>query len=481
VERRGTVKRGGFDGGGESRRSMDMNWQEAFQPGTIVPKSVWFILCAAITAVAWSTFAAPDGDAQSKSTPTCSGSPVASCASAGCHGGGHVGRVGSEQTTWATGDPHANAYRVLFNEESLRITKALRQGDPNRPDAHRDAACLACHSSGTDACFDGQSISTASDGVGCDACHGPSSKWLSRHYEPDWKALTDQQKFDLFGFRQTKDLVSRINACTGCHVGDATREVTHDLIAAGHPRLAFEYTRYHFAANYTKHWAEPLPARDFEIRAWAIGQIASVKAAIDVLHARTAHSNDVRLELAERSCFACHKALTGNNTAIAVKSDWQPWYTALLGVVAEESPTLFSGTAKPNLADVNLLLDEMRKPSPDSSAIKVHSQRASLVLDDWLKAIRRSPATTVSTEMVRKLAVAVCRNTEKESDWDRLAPRYLAAAALRHADGPSLPDWSPPLRELKRRINYPDGMSNPKNFDIGMVHELFRELLRRAE
>jgi hypothetical protein len=446
-----------------------------------VSKFVWLVMFGSISAVAWSTFAAPDSDAQQNASTTYTGSPVASCASSGCHGGGNIGRVGSEQSTWATGDPHANAYRVLFNEESLRITKALRQGDPNRPDAHRDTACLACHTSGTDACFDGQSISAASDGVGCDACHGPSSKWLSRHYEPGWKALTDQQKLELFGFQQTKDLVTRINACTVCHVGDATREVTHDLIAAGHPRLAFEYTRYHFATNYTKHWAEPLLTRDFEIRAWAIGQIASAKAAIDVLHARTTQSNDVRMELAERSCFACHKALTGNNSATVVKSDWQPWYTALLPVVAEESTMLFPGTANPNLSEVNLLLEEMRKASPNPTAVKTHSQRASLVLDDWLIAIRRSSAPNYSTDTVRKLAVAVCRNAEKESDWDRLAPRYLAAAALRHADGPALPDWSPPLTELKRRINYPDGTTNPKNFDAGMVHELFRDLLRRAE
>lgn len=458
---------------------MQMNWQVVLQPRTIVPKFVWFAMCAAVTAVAWSTFAAPDGDAQSKST--FSGSPVASCASAGCHGGGIVGRVGSEQTTCATGDPHANAYRVLFNEESQRITKTLRQGDPNRPDAHRDAACLACHSSGGEACFDGRSISAVSDGVGCDACHGPSSKWLSRHYEPGWKALSDQEKLETFGFRPTKDLVSRIGACTGCHVGDAKREVTHDLIAAGHPRLAFEYTRYHFAANYTKHWTEKQPDRDFEVRAWAIGQIAGAKAAIDVLHERTAKSNDVRLELAERSCFACHKAVTGNNTATAVKSDWQPWYTALLNVVAEESTMLFPGTAKPNLADVISLLDEMQKGSPNPTAVKVHSQRASLSLEDWLKAIQRSSAPSYSADTVRKLAVAVCRNTAKETDWDRLAPRYLATAALRHADGPALPDWSPPLNELKRRINYPTGATNPKNFDLGIVHEQFRELLRRAE
>src|SRR4051812_16654143 len=69
------------------------------------------------------------------------------CAAASCHGGGQAGRVGSEHTTWApdvlgTGphDPHARAYRMLFNDDSKRIAANLKRGP-----AHKDALCLKCH------------------------------------------------------------------------------------------------------------------------------------------------------------------------------------------------------------------------------------------------------------------------------------------------------------------------------------------------
>jgi len=48
---------------------------------------------------------------------------VNSCSAASCHGGGHPGSKGSEQTTWAACDPHARAYEVLFEERSKQIVK----------------------------------------------------------------------------------------------------------------------------------------------------------------------------------------------------------------------------------------------------------------------------------------------------------------------------------------------------------------------
>ena len=450
-----------------------------------MPKFVWLVMCTAITAAAWSTFAATDGDAQPKAAPVFAGSPVASCASAGCHGGGNVGRVGSEQSMWATADPHARAYRVLFNEESLRITKSLRQGDPNRPDAHRDASCLACHTSGANACFDGTTLTNATDGVGCDACHGASASWLTKHYEPGWKSLSSEAKFHKYGFQPTKNLFARIGTCVGCHVGDATREVTHELIAAGHPRLAFEAARYHFTTNYTKHWAESLPSRSFEIRTWAIGQIVAAKASIDLLHVRVSRSNDVRSELAEQSCIACHKGLgaAARTNASRGRPDWQPWYLAVLPVVASEAPALFPGISSPDLEPVRLLVAEMRNENPNAERVSTLSRQSSLMLKDWMSDLRWETQSDshLTPERLRQLTIAIGRSAEAESEWDRVAPHYLALAAIRHADGTAVPEWDATLAKLKDRINYPMGTNSPKRYDAAEVRELFRDLLRRAE
>src|SRR5262245_21554851 len=52
---------------------------------------------------------------------------VASCASTACHNAnGPRGSKGSEYPTWAASDPHARAYRVLFEERSVRMAKYLK-------------------------------------------------------------------------------------------------------------------------------------------------------------------------------------------------------------------------------------------------------------------------------------------------------------------------------------------------------------------
>ena len=109
-------------------------------------------------------------------------------------------------------------------------------------------------------------------GVGCESCHGPAEKWLTAHYQDEFKALSLREKAERYGLYPTKDLAFRVTLCASCHVGDAGREVDHDLIAAGHPRLAFEYTGYHHSPKYLRHWQEKAP--DFDARAWEIGQVA---------------------------------------------------------------------------------------------------------------------------------------------------------------------------------------------------------------
>src|SRR5262249_1707977 len=160
------------------------------------------------------------------------------CAAAACHGGGQPGKKGSEHSTWAPDldtdgphDPHARAYRVLFNADSARMGKALGITP------HKDSRCRAWH-----AAAGGRPEGAGSEGVGCAGCHGLAEKWLAAHVEPGWKELPNRAKWERYGFVPAGNLVARSLNCAGCHVGDATRDVNHDLIAVGHPRLAFEST-----------------------------------------------------------------------------------------------------------------------------------------------------------------------------------------------------------------------------------------------
>lgn len=108
---------------------------------------------------------------------------VGACTSSGCHGGSKPNQiVGSEYNIWIAEDPHAQAYSVLYDDRSLRMVQLLDgpDWDPTRG-AHEDQRCLSCHST-TFAPARNQAGEVFSDGVGCEACHGPAEGWLSEHY-----------------------------------------------------------------------------------------------------------------------------------------------------------------------------------------------------------------------------------------------------------------------------------------------------------
>ena len=72
-----------------------------------------------------------------------------------------------------------------------------------------------------------------------------AGKWLDAHRQipPLPKA-----KLESSAMTDTSDPRKLVRVCVGCHVGAPeqdglpAREVTHDLLAAGHPRLNFEFT-----------------------------------------------------------------------------------------------------------------------------------------------------------------------------------------------------------------------------------------------
>ena len=124
---------------------------------------------------------------------------------------------------------------------------------------HKDARCLACHA--IDSTKEPETRDQIlAEGVGCGGCHGPADKWIGQHYTAEWKALSNREKWEKYGFVPTKNLVARTLNCASCHVGDAGRDMNHDFIAAGHPRLAFEAARFHHQPDYRTHTGRKRPS-----------------------------------------------------------------------------------------------------------------------------------------------------------------------------------------------------------------------------
>src|SRR5262245_1134822 len=158
----------------------------------------------------------------------------------------------SSYTIWRTYDPHASAHSVLGNDLSKQIEERLaKPGDAVR-DARSDARCLGCHANPALA-NDAQSRAFWAEGVGCEACHGNAGRWVRDH--AGWPAGPGHSEHcDATGMPRLSDPAVRAEVCAGCHVGAPGRDVNHDLIAAGHPRLNFDYATYLRALP--PHWAE---------------------------------------------------------------------------------------------------------------------------------------------------------------------------------------------------------------------------------
>ena len=358
---------------------------------------------------------------------------TAGCASMGCHNAnGLRGDPGSEYTTWLVHDPHARAYEILFSDKSRTIVKKLQLED-KRP-AHELPLCLNCHVHKGYAEANHSSRFTKEDGVGCESCHGPAGAWASEHYKPQWANLTPTAKTDK-GMWDTQTLVGRVKSCTPCHVGAAGMDVNHDLIAAEHPRLAFEFSAYH--ALMPHHWQDkkdkeagysPRARPDWDAAAWFVGQALTSEAAVQLLASRT---EKVWPEFAEYDCTACHHSLQDEswrqrqNREFAGRRPgnlpWNEWYL---------SPLPYQGGIPQQLAKLKRLMED--KIVPDKDAVRVQAGLASAELAMWAKRFDQDrQASDKLAAMLRELVNKGSK--ESATSWDEAAQRYLAVVAAYHA------------------------------------------------
>lgn len=419
--------------------------------------------------------AAPPETTPPPKQPTSLYTGAIGCAAAACHNaGGHDGRPGNEYTTWAK-DPHAKAYSVLLNEQSQNISRNLHRATP----AHKDALCLACHATPAPSDDPG----AVASGVGCESCHGPARDWRAIHFQPGWKNLSTAEKAK-YGMADTKDLVARAQKCVECHVGTPNQEVNHDLIAAGHPRLAFEYAGY-LGAYPHKHWMrenEPL-GKDFEANAWYIGQLVSARAAAELLRAR-AEKAPVWPELSEYGCFGCHHDLKEDANAwrrtrrygdLPVGSlPWGAWYFAM-----HDRSVLLNDASE----EISALTRLMAKPNPPRSEVAVAAAKVRDALDESLKDPYHANRAINSSNMYERIW-RFCEEGQKPDmvgDWEHAIQRYLAVAAhaqcLGDMDASSrTPDRRAALLAMRNELAFPNA---PRRFDSPAAFSLakFRQLL----
>jgi hypothetical protein len=169
-------------------------------------------------------------------------------------------------------------------------------------DAATDQRCTVCH-------VVGSPEKLVSDGVACEGCHGPAGDWLGSHIQPNSHAESVRR-----GMIDTKSLSVRAGLCLSCHLGSADRVVDHELIAAGHPDLAFELGSFTFAQP--THHREPKPTADNAlpgVRAWAVGQSTALGEGMRLL---AAHAGKAWPEFSDLECYQCHHDLRADSWRI---------------------------------------------------------------------------------------------------------------------------------------------------------------------
>jgi hypothetical protein len=417
---------------------------------------------------------------------------VSTCAAAACHNGnGPRGSKGSEYTTWLTHDPHSRAFTVLLGSRSRTIVKnyrRLRTAEEARPD--RDSLCLDCHAQPHPSTPDSQERLSPRDGVGCEACHGPPEKWLARHYRDDWKGMSPADRTAL-GMADTRDLKVRAELCAGYHVGRDEADVNHALIAAGHPRLRFEYAGY--LARYPRHWRLSDERRrdpDYEARAWELGQLVSAGAALELLRSRATRPGARWPEFAEYECAACHhdlqrpserqeRGFVGRRPGAP---PWGTWYYALLPALGRAK----DGSRSEGQAALAELHTLMARRAPEQAAVARTAGRAAESLRR--RAAERESAKADGRRLEELLSGLAAADDVVRADWDGAAQLYLGLRAvsrgLRDLDpaSPESPQFAPALDGLKRDLeaSFPQGRESvydsPSRFDPAALQQDLRRV-----
>jgi hypothetical protein len=348
------------------------------------------------------------------------------------------------------------------------------------------------------------------DGVGCESCHGSAEKWLGTHTTEGWKGISRREKEEQYGLIDIGHLARRVELCAGCHVGRRAGEngdfppqdVNHDLVAAGHPRLNFEFAS--FQANQPRHWkaggAESAP--DFPARAWAIGQLITAKIALELLRERAAGAALAEVparpaplppavsaavpwpEFTEYDCFSCHHSLRDESWRRERRPSgaplgapaWGSWYYPLTSALLE-TPALGAIANSQGFRDVfEPLVREMSRPTPNAGAVRDMAAKAIKALERPIATLgtRGGGATPFNASKVEQLIGAFDSREHwgGVASWDHAAQRYLALVPLNQARAKLNPGRAKEqqaldakLHALFGKLSFPKGVDSPRGFD----------------
>jgi hypothetical protein len=372
-----------------------------------------------------------------------------SCASAACHG--QVPSADRESwrssfAAWSAADPHRAAFTVLYAERSVEICQNLsrdaagRRLPLNETDYLRllEQRCIGCHATPTAGLATSPTVYL--NGVSCESCHGPASQWLYVHFDKQGQGKAP-------GFQRTESLADRAAVCVSCHVGPQEIagelfDVDHELIAAGHPRLAFEFSSY--LANLPPHWdtkadtarhEKAFGPESFHFDAWRAGQQQAARQwCAGTLRRAAGNARGPWPELANFECFDCHRGLEQVGRQRSARSAGIPRPATVAfdqwRVIRE-----FSLTSHQPLPQVRAALaEQFRNPSAADIAQQLK------LLNEALRGDSEAPLRPLLPEQRAQVLLALVEPSPTERHpltWDQAVQWFLAVEAFRADLSPS--------------------------------------------
>ena len=446
----------------------------------------------------------------------------AGCAAAACHGGSPAPSLTappgptcwqSSATHWLAADPHTRAYAALETPLAKDIVRLMAGKDgkgnprPHAPATENDR-CLACHtnpylvSANADK-VGGRMTGLRAEGVGCEACHGNASNWYGPH--TTWNPGNRATEYHDHGMAKLYDVGERALACAGCHVGapadpargyPVPRDMNHDMIAAGHPRLNFDFADYQ--RRLPPHWQEKdrlSPSQsprgpDFEVKGWLVGRVATAEAACRLTADRATRA-DPWPEFAEFNCYACHHELVPAGWRQTTKGYYgtrppgaAPWQT-IWPVTRPDDLKRLGETTEPVAAAVADLIGVMeggRKGGPRAPADAATKAAESLAkLRGGLSAMPADAAARAAAGLF-----AGVKNKAEVLDWDTAGQVYMGAAAFERARlrlNPGAKE-NPAFRAAFDRLRFPrkddrtgEAFNSPHGLDPAATRESLKGVL----
>jgi hypothetical protein len=405
----------------------------------------------------------------------------ASCAATACHGGsGEERRTGGEYGIWLQRDPHARAQSILSEKRSQQIGKLLGIAA-----VQRSERCTGCHATDGPTVPEIDRPTLLSFGVGCESCHGPAEHWMDPHKRLEWNspaAWSDAQKLAI-GYRLTKDPLVRAETCAGCHIGGPGRDMNHDLIAAGHPRLSFEFSSFH--ARLPKHWGRSEDLRRnspvLEARLWLVGQAASLDMSLALLEERARNLENPWPEFSEYACANCHHRLTAaiaktpdvnlpqepsSTNTVTSTYTWTSWHQTFVPMLSEPLGPARSTALKNSL---DALRTEMQRSEPSRDVVLERIAPVRAALRAMGRDARDVPRDVPQVRQLSLQLAGVGRSLVGR-DWDSSAQLFFGLSAMHYAEAeatgqygsqktPYRTEMASALQTMQRQLGKRDGVA----------------------